>query len=127
MSEKYCKLSADLPYSSMWQEDGDTCKFWITLLCLKNEEGVVTQNLHGVARQIQIPYKKCIEALEKFKKPDPQSKTPEDDGRRVEIVPGGIKIINHEKYQQLGWTEEKRKYERERKAKQREKKKLQSG
>ena len=116
MADDYCKLSSGIVYSSIWQEDAETCKIWVSLLALKDKRGLVTQNMVGMARLINVPYGRCLEAIEKFTQPDPRSKTPEDDGRRIRRVPEGLMILNHQKYQELGWSDEKKDYERRKKA-----------
>lgn len=123
MSESYTKLAQDIVYSTIWAEDGDTCKLWITLLALKDKNGIVTQNLSGIERITKIPIEKCRQAIRFFLSPDPMSSTKELEGRRLEALPGGgWRVVSHEKYQEYGWSEDKKKFERERKAKQRENK-----
>lgn len=118
MSEDYEKLAKDIIYSSVWDEDAETCKVWITLLALKDyRTGIVSQNLTGISRIAKVEYEKCQQAIEKFESPDLRSSTATDDGRRLRRLPeGGWLVLNHEKYRQYGWSEEKKEYERERKA-----------
>jgi len=123
MSDAYTKLAADIVYSSLWSEDGDTCKVWVTFLALKDRHGIVRQNLSGVSRITGIPLEKCQKAVELFCSPDPQSTSKILDGRRLQTLPdGGWLVVNHEKYQSLGWSEDKKRVERERKSKYRERK-----
>lgn len=123
MSDAYTKLAADIVYSSLWSEDGDTCKVWVTFLALKDRHGIVRQNLSGVSRITGIPLEKCQKAVDLFCSPDPQSTSKILDGRRLKVLPdGGWLVVNHEKYQSLGWSEDKKRVERERKSKYRERK-----
>lgn len=118
MSERYAKLSANIIFSSMWDEDGDTCKIWMTMLALKDEKGDIKGiNLTGIARVARQTMEKVAEAVQKFQSPDTRSSTPTDDGKRLLAIDGGWHVINHEKYQEYGWSPEKKQYERERKAK----------
>lgn len=121
----YCKLSADVVYSSLWEQDGDTCKLWITMLALKDKNGVISQNITGIKRITGVSLEKCEEAIRFFCSPDPKSSSPDMEGRRLEVLPeGGWRVVNHEKYQQIGWSDDKKRFERDRKAKYRENKRM---
>lgn len=114
--EKYTKLAENIVYSSIWEEDSDTCKIWVTILALKDLDGFVRKNVTGIARLAKLPVDKVEEAIAKFIAPDPRSTTEEFEGRRIEKVPGGLYVLNHQKFQEYGWTEDKKRFEREKKA-----------
>lgn len=119
MSEDfYAKLDQRIVYSSMWEEDGDTCKVWVTLLALKNiNTGIVDKNITGIARLCKLPIEKVEAAFEKFQAPDPNSSSKELEGRRIVPVERGWRVVNHQAYMEMGWSDEKKAYERDRKAK----------
>lgn len=100
--------------SSIWLESKETRIVWITMLALKDKDGLVLGSLRGLAHTARVEPEECAEAIQKFLSPDPDSSTPGDDGRRIEVVPGGWHILNHEKYQfstearRLMWAENKR-------------------
>ena len=124
VGEFYTKLAQKIVYSSLWEEDGDTCKVWITLLALRDHDtGVVDKNITGIARICNLPLGVVDRALGKFQSPDANSTSPDHDGRRVEKLESGWLILNHQKYLEYGWSEAKREYERARKAAYREKRK----
>jgi len=109
--------------SSIWFEDAETRIVWITLLALKDRNGVVLSTVKGLAHTANIDdVEKVREALAKFKSPDPESSTADDDGRRIRDVSGGWQVINHEKYQfsteakRLSWAAAKREYREKKKA-----------
>jgi hypothetical protein len=58
--------------------------------------------------------------------PDPDSRTPEHEGRRIEVIDGGWRLLNHEKYRAIrdeeSTLESKRRYINTRRAKEREEK-----
>lgn len=116
MSELYAKLAQRIIYSSIWEEDGDTCKVWVTLLALKDQNGVVDKNITGVARIAKLPIEKVEQAIQMFLEPDERSSSQEHDGRRIRAVPEGWLVLNHQKYQEYGWSEDKKARERMRKA-----------
>ena len=121
--EAYTKVAGDMVYSSVWEEDGDTCKIWMTFLCLKDKNGIVSKNITGISRIAKISLEKCEEAVRKFESPDPRSSSQEHEGRRILPLPGGgWKVVNHEKYQAYGWSDDKKAYESKRKAEWRQRK-----
>lgn len=121
MSESYTKLASKIVYSSLWEEDGDTCKIWVTLLGLKDDGGVVDQNVTGIARVAKLSIETVEAALLKFQSPDPRSSSEEFEGRRIMKVERGWFVLNHEKFKEYGWSAEKKEYERQRKAQWRQK------
>jgi hypothetical protein len=116
MSEQYTKLAQRIVYSSLWGEDSDTCKVWVTLLALKDSDGIVRQNITGIARLANLPIQKVQEAFEKFKNPDPLSTSQKEEGRRIIPHEGGWFVVNHSDYRELGWSDEKKRYEADKKA-----------
>jgi hypothetical protein len=65
-------------------------------------------------------------AITTFLSPDPDSRTPEHEGRRIEVIDGGWRLLNHEKYRAIrdeeSTLESKRRYINTRRAKEREEK-----
>lgn len=80
-------------------EDGPTRLTWITMLAMRDRDGVVRASVPGVAHRARVTLEEAKRALVIFLDPDPQSSTETDDGRRLEKVDGGWRVINHEKYQ----------------------------
>jgi hypothetical protein len=107
----------------MWEYDGDTCKVWMTFLCMKDSDGIVCNNVTGIARICNLPIEKVEEAIERFLSPDPKGMEDSFEGRRIEkLGPGkGWRILNHFKYQALGWSDEKKEMERAKKERYRSK------
>lgn len=117
MAELYTKLAQKIVYSSLWGEDPATCKVWITILALKDHStGILDKNVTGIARIANLPVGVVDAAFNKFLSPDPLSSSEEHEGRRLEKVDGGYLVLNHAKYSEYGWSEEKKEYERSRKA-----------
>lgn len=95
MSEGYTKLFSDLVDSSIWDEDPKTCKVWVTLLALANWEGYIRGSVSWLARKARVDLQSCREALDKFAAPDPHSRTPDNEGRRIEVLPDGWLLLNY--------------------------------
>lgn len=117
----YTKLMSSIVKSSIWDEDDATVRVWIGLLALSDAVGFIEGSPTGIARIVNVPMDKFAEAIRKFTSPDPMSKTKDFDGRRIEVMDSGYKIINYIKYREMyqhkGKTPAERQKEyRERKA-----------
>jgi hypothetical protein len=107
--------------SSIWMEDKDTRIVWITMLAMKDQDGIVRAARVSLAHRARVSESECEKALKVLSAPDPQSMTKDNEGRRIKEVPGGWIILNHELYRFS--TEAKREFWRQQKADQRESKK----
>lgn len=92
----FTKLWSDIVDSSIWNEDADTCKVWVTLLALSNEVGFVRGSIRWLAAKAKVSVDKCQIAVDKFLAPDPGSRTETNEGRRIQIVDRGWIILNYE-------------------------------
>jgi hypothetical protein len=113
----YTKLFSSILDSTVWQEDKDTKLVWVTMLAMKNRHQIVEASVPGLAKRAGVSINECQASLEKLKAPDPFSRTKENDGRRIEDVEGGWRILNGEKYRDKMSPDELRAYKA---AKQRE-------
>lgn len=110
----FVKIYSSILSSTVWLESPETKVAWITLLAMADQNGRVWTSVPGLAHAANIPLDACRSALEAFQSPDPDSTTPDDEGRRIRVVDGGFEIINHSKYrdfqtpQQRRWAEQKR-------------------
>lgn len=84
--------------SSVWGESKDVKILWITLLAKKDADGVVASSLPGLARDAVLSIDECKVAMDRLMSPDPYSSTPDREGRRVEKVDSGWRVINAAKY-----------------------------
>lgn len=91
----FVKLASDLVFSSIWQADPAVCKVWITLLALANCDGRVRGSPGWLAHMARVPQEDCDRALQMFLGPDPSSRTPTNEGRRISEIEGGWQIINY--------------------------------
>ena len=119
MKDDYTKLFHKILKSSIWDKDDRTRLVWITLLAMRDSVGVIESTMKGLARAARVPEEDCRKAIEEFLKPDPDSLTTKHEGRRLEVVEGGWRLLNHEKYVQLMGMEQQRAYWRDKKAEQR--------
>jgi len=108
----YTKLFTEILGSTIWQEDAATRLVWITMLVLKDRDQVVHCSIPGLADFAKVGLESCESALEKLMAPDKYSRSKEFQGRRIEEVDGGWKVLNGEKYRDKLSLEERREYKR---------------
>jgi hypothetical protein len=96
----YTKLFNSIIGSTIWQENPATKVVWITMLTMRDKGGVVEASVPGLAKLAGVSIEEAEVALTKFLSPDPYSSSPENEGRRIERVDGGWRILNHYKYQE---------------------------
>jgi hypothetical protein len=97
----YVKLFSDIIQSSIWAEGPDTCKLWITMLALARPNGLVRATAPGLSNEARIPLERTKEILSLLESPDPDSRTPDHEGRRIERVDGGYMVLNYTKYREF--------------------------
>ncbi len=117
----YSKLFGSIVTSTIWREDKETKILWITMLALKDKNGLVEGSIPGLADMARLSIPETVAALEKLCGPDPYSRTQEREGRRVEIVDGGWVVINSQKYRDKMNADERREYLRVKQAEHRAK------
>lgn len=122
----YTKLFSSIVTSSVWCEDSDTRVVWVTMLALVNQYGEVNAALPGLARTANVSLEKCAAAVLCFESPDPHSRTADFEGRRVEKIDGGWRILNYEKYRDAMSQDERREYKRRHEAARRARKRGQN-
>jgi hypothetical protein len=109
----FTKLFASITESTIWLEDNETRIVWITMLAMANKNGYVFASEPGLANRARVPLEATIKALEKFMAPDKYSRSPEHEGRRIEKVDGGWRLLNYQKHRAIRDEEERREYQRE--------------
>lgn len=79
---------------------------------MADREGVVLASVPGLAGRAKVGVEECRAALKRFQMPDEDSSSKVCEGRRIEPIEGGWRLINHIKYRDLKDSES----EKERKA-----------
>jgi hypothetical protein len=123
----YSKLFSSIVHSSLWTEEDHVRLLFVTLLAIADREGYVYGSRLGLERLANIrksernPWTVLME-------PDADSsdlmRNPENEGRRIEEVPGGFRILNFMYYRGLRNEDDRRKTNREAKRRQRARDKL---
>lgn len=97
------------------------------MLAICDRDGVVEASVPGLAREALVSRVECEQALAILSAPDPDSRTPDHEGRRIEKVDGGWRLLNHGKYREKMDAEEIRAKAAERQRRSRERKRQRDG
>jgi hypothetical protein len=97
----YTKLFNSIITSTIWSEDDQTRIVWITMLAISDKNGEVQGSIPGLARIAGVSVEACRNAIAKFLLPDVDSRTKDDEGRRIEEIDGGWHLLNHRKYREM--------------------------
>ena len=116
----YTKLFNSILASTVWREPNEVRIVWITLLAMADKEGIAEGSVPGIADFARIPVEATRTALERLSMPDPDSRSQEHDGRRIQAVDGGWQLLNHAKYRAKMGADERREYNRLKQAQHRE-------
>lgn len=110
----YSKLHSSIVNSSLWTERDSVRILFITLLAMCDRDGIVYGSKAGLSRIAHI--KQTDEAWTSLLSPDPDScdrmRAPEHEGRRIEEVPGGFRLLNFEYYRGLRNEDDRREQNR---------------
>lgn len=96
----YTKLFGSILASTIWELPATTKVVWITMLAMADPDGEVQASVPGLAKFAGVTREECETALSAFLAPDPDSRTQEREGRRIEAIDGGWRLINHGKYRE---------------------------
>ncbi len=108
----YAKLFGDILDSSIWHEANETKLVWITMLAMKDDQGLVSSSIPGLAKRAGVTLGECQAALNVLLAPDPYSRTKAHEGRRIEPKPQGWNVLNHFLYQDRMGEADRREYNR---------------
>jgi hypothetical protein len=110
MSDTYTKLFRSITASTIVSEPLATRWLWVTMLSQADSSGCVWGSVPGLARLANITLQECEAALACFYAPDPYSRTQDHEGRRIEAIDGGWRLLNHAKYGAIRNEAERRSY-----------------
>ena len=88
----------------------ETKILWITLLAMADKDGIAEASVGGLTDFARLSVEQTKKALIELSSPDEDSRTKEFEGRRIESVEGGWKILNHAKYREKMSADERRHY-----------------
>ncbi len=102
----WTKLFSSIVTSSVWCEPHATVRVWVAMLATKDADGVVEGSIPGFANLARVTIDEMRAAVATLSAPDPDSRTPDHQGRRIEVISGGWKILNHAAYRERGQAKE---------------------
>ncbi len=112
----YGKLFADVFSSSILEEPLHVRYLWMSMIALADEEGVVDMTVGALARRVNLSPDETGRAIEILAAPDPESRTPDKDGRRIEQIrehtTWGWRLVNHARYRSMGRNQDRKDYQR---------------
>ena len=97
----FTKLFSSITESTVWCEPDRTRLVWITMLAMADHAGRVHASIPGLANRAVVPLVDCQVALDTLLAPDRYSRTPDNEGRRIEPIDGGRRLLNYKKYRDL--------------------------
>lgn len=116
MAADFVKVYSQFWFSSISQEELATRICFLALLSLADENGIVRTTPEALARYANVTPKQADKALTVLQEPDPQSTSPDDEGRRVTPWGEGSNqwlIVNYRAYYEKSREEERATYKRE--------------
>lgn len=129
MAFMYCKLFASLYQGTLRGKSHEILVF-TNMLAHADAEGCVDKHFRAIADEVGLTVDEVKVAVENLESPDPESRSPEMDGRRLLRINDhrawGWKIVNYGKYREIKNDEDRRKANREAQARWRERQKNKS-
>lgn len=123
MSITFTKLFSSITESTIWVESDATRIVWIAMLAMADRKGRVWASIPGLASRARVSLEQAESAIKKFLEPDTYSRTKLYEGKRIEKIDGGWRLLNHGKYRAIrddeAIKESKRNYINTRRAKER--------
>jgi hypothetical protein len=110
MQRGFTKLFNTIVTSTIWQEDDKTRIVWITMLAIADASGIVSASIPGLASVANVDVDSTRVAVKKLEDVDPDSRTKDHEGRRIEPIDGGWRILNYQKYRRMLNEEERKEY-----------------
>lgn len=98
----YSKLFSSIVTSSLWSESHATIRVFIAMLATCDATGFVPGSIPGFAHLARVTREEMELAVERLSAPDPDSRTPENEGRRIVVVQGGWQLVNYRDYRDRG-------------------------
>jgi len=111
----YAKVFAQVLDSSL-AEDYEARHVFIDLLLLADQDGIVDMTHDAIARRTNAPRDVIVSAIKKLSAPDPESRTPDADGRRIVLLDAhrdwGWRIVNYSVFRDIRNREDRKAYMR---------------
>jgi len=114
-------------FASSIAENYQVRHIFMDLLVLADRDGVVDMTPQAIARTINVPLELLTSSLSTLSTPDPDSRSPDEDGRRIVLLDAhrdwGWRIVNFAAYHKMRNEDGRRDYQRDYQQKRRNDKK----
>ena len=109
----YAKVFRQI-FDSTLANDPETRHIFMDLLVLADRMGYVDMTHDAIARRTNLPQERIETALQKLSQPDTNSRSTEEDGRRIMLIDErrgwGWKIVNYQQYRGMQDEDARREY-----------------
>lgn len=102
----WTKLFSSIVTSSIWIENDATLRVWIAMLATADADGIVEGSIPGFASLARVTTEQMRVAVATLSEPDADSRTPDYEGRRIETIEGGWRILNYRAYRERPQTKD---------------------
>lgn len=109
----FIKAHCELVTSSVWEGPYHQRIAWMALMVTSKTNGISPITEASLYRVANITKEEADDAILAFTSPDPKSRTPDNEGRRIERVSGGFRILNYFQYRDIRTPEQKNAYMRD--------------
>jgi hypothetical protein len=107
----YAKVFSQI-FDSSIADDYQLRHFFVDMLVLADRYGLVEMTPRAIAARTRMPLELVLSLLAKLEAPDPESRTPNFEGRRIakfsDCCKWGWKILNYEYYSNLAREDQRR-------------------
>ncbi len=98
----WAPLWSGIVESSIWDEEDYVVKVFLTMMAIKDSDHVVRKSAYQLSKLSRKSEAEVLEALKVLAAPDSKRLEPQRfEGRRIEGVEDGWKILNGEKYREM--------------------------
>jgi hypothetical protein len=110
----YSKLFTKILDSSIWMESDNVRLVWITMLAMKDEDGMVAlSSIHNVAHRARVSLEAAEEAIKVLESPDKINPNQPHEGRRIERIGNMWMVLNAKEYDAIARREQMKEKNRE--------------
>lgn len=100
-------------FDSSIADDYQLRHFFTDLIVLADRDGIVNMTASAISARTRVPLDMVRGFLSRLQEPDPESNTPDAEGRRIELIEPesrswGWHIINYQKYRETASDEQRR-------------------
>lgn len=100
----FVKLDCKILDKSIWRESPEVKIVWITILAMADSDGLVEAAIPGIADRAKVSLDETEKAINTFMAPDKWSSNQDHEGRRIERVKEGFRILNYQEYRDKDYT-----------------------